>query len=202
MPNKKITDDEEYLVKELYSHGMTGKAVAARLKISLKQVYGSLRRQKVPRKTLQEQNKILFEKKALSFHFKENLSVSERELLIAGIMLYYGEGAKTGVTVDLANSDVEVIKLFVKFLRKICRVDEKRLRLYLYCFSDQDASDLIDYWSSQLKVERNQFTKPYIRSTFNRGARVIPHGVLHVRYSDKKLLEKILSLCYSMISTL
>ena len=202
MPNKKITEHQENLVKIMYQKGATGKEISKKLGISLKQIYSSLRRQNVPRKSLQEQNKILFDKKSLSFSFLEKFSLSERELLIAAVMLYYGEGAKTGVTVDLANSDVGVVKLFVKFLRRICHVDNKRLRFYLYCFSDQDVNSLISYWSSQLKVEKRQFTKPYIRSTFNRGKRIIPHGVLHVRYSDKKLLEKILSLCSEMINTL
>jgi len=202
MPNKKITKVQEILVKNLYTKGMTGREISIKLKLSLKQIYSALRRQQVPCKSLREQNKILFDKKPLSFRFKENLSVKERELLVAAIMLYYGEGAKTGVTVDFANSDGLTVKLFVKFLRKICRVDEKRLRFYLYCFSDQSAGKLIDYWSSQLKVEKRQFTKPYVRSTLNRGKRVMSHGVIHVRYSDKKLLAKLLSLCTNIISTL
>lgn len=202
MPKKTITDKQELLVKELYCNGMMGKEISIKLKLSLKQIYSSLRRQKVPRKNLWEQNRIIFARKPPSFNFKENLTTGERELLIAAIMLYYGEGAKTGVTVDFANSDTRAIKLFLKFLRKICGVDEKKLRFYLYCFSDQDPSLIIGYWSSQLNVERDQFTKPYVRSAFNRGKRAMPFGVIHVRYSDKKLLEKILSLCTSMVSTL
>jgi len=202
MPNKKITEEQESQVKKFYRSGMTGTEIAIKLKLSLKQIYSSLRRQGVPRKTLWEQNKILFAKKPLSFSFKHNLSIKDRELLIAAVMLYYGEGAKTGVTVDFANSDSRTVKLFIKFLRKVCRVDEKRLRFYLYCFSDQDSNALINHWSSQLKAERSQFTKPYVRSTFNRGKRSMPYGVIHVRYSDKKLLEKILSLCHSLVSTL
>ncbi len=202
MPNKKITKEQEALVKSLYSSGKMGLEIATKLEISLKQVYGSLRRQQIPRKSLREQNKVLFERKPLSFRFKEKLTTKERELLIAAIMLYYGEGAKTSVTVDFANSDGRTVKLFLKFLRKICRIDEKRLRFYLYCFSDQDSNSLISYWSSQLKAERNQFTKPYVRSTFNRGSRAMPYGVIHVRYSDKKLLDKILSLCNSLVVSL
>ena len=202
MPNKKITDEQEKIVKDSYCSGMTGSQISDQIGVSLKQVYSSLRRQQVPRKSAREQNKILFDKKPLSYHFKENLSLSERELLIAAVMLYYGEGAKNGVTVDLANSDEKIAKLFIKFLRQVCCVDEKRLRLYLYCFADQDQMMLINYWSSQLKVEKKQFTKPYVRSTLNRGARSMPHGVIHVRYSDKKLLEKILSLCSGLISSL
>lgn len=202
MPKKTITHKQELLVKDLYYQGMTGTEISLKLKLSLKQIYGSLRRQQIPRKSMWEQNKALFERKPLSFNFKVNLSVKERELLVAAIMLYYGEGAKTSVTVDFANSDSRVVKLFLKFLRKICRVDEKRLRLYLYCFSDQNIDFLINHWSSQLNVERRQFTKPYVRSVFNRGKRSMPYGVIHVRYSDKKLLEKILSLCDSLVSTL
>ncbi len=202
MPNKKISAQQEDLVKTLYTKGKTSAEISKNLGLSLKQIYSSLKRQQVSRRTLSERNRLFFENKPLSFRFKENLSVGERELLIAATMLYCGEGAKTGVTVDLANSDTRIIKLFLKFLRKICKVDEKRLRFYLYCFSDQDQKSLIKYWSLQLKVEQNQFTKPYVRSTFNRGKRQIPYGVIHVRYSDKKLLQKILSLCDSLITTL
>jgi len=202
MPNKKINPRQEFLVKKLYQKGLTGIEVAKELKLSLKQIYCSLRRQHVPRKSLAEQNRIIFENKPLSFDFKKKLNVKDRELLIGAVMLYYGEGAKTGVTVDMANSDGYVIKLFLKFLRKICRVDEQRLRFYLYCFSDQNSDILIKHWSNQLSVEIKQFTKPYVRSTLNRGNRSMPYGVLHVRYSDKKLLIKILSLCSEIITSI
>jgi len=202
MPKKTITAEQEHAVKKWYVKGMTGKEISAKFGLSLKQIYSSLRRQKIPRKSLQEQNKILFEKKAPSFHFKKNLSFKEYKLLVAAAMLYYGEGAKTGVTVDLANSDEKVIKLFLKFLRKICRVEENRMRFYLYCFSDQDRNYLMNYWSLKLKVKKTQFTKPYVRASVNKGKRSMSHGVMHIRYSDKKLLIKILSLCANLISSL
>jgi len=202
MPSKLITDKQEKFVKDCYLKGMTGKEISIKSGLSLKQIYSSLRRQKIPRKTLQEQNRILFSKKAPSFKFKNNLSIQERELLVAAIMLYYGEGAKTGNIVDLANSDEEVIKLFLRFLRKICRIKDSKLRFYLYCFSNQNSNDLIKYWSSQLKVEKTQFTKPYVRPAVSRGKRSISHGVIHIRYGDKKLLELILSLCKKLVSSL
>jgi hypothetical protein len=181
-------------VRSLYSEGLAGPEIALRARVSLKQVYDSLRRQGVFRRSASEQNRLRFQKKPLSFKFKESLLSQERELLVAGLMLYYGEGAKNGCTVDFANSDSRLLKVFLKFLKDICGVDAKRLRFYLYCFSDQDSAALIGFWCSQLGVERNQFTKPYIRSTLNKGRRTMANGVLHIRYSDKRLLEKILSL--------
>lgn len=202
MPYKRITPEEELLVKDLYQKDFTGQAISSRLKISLKQVYDSLRRQGIPRKSLLEQNRRRFREKPLSFTFKERMSPGERELLVAGLMLYYGEGAKTGNTVDFANSDPMLLRLFLKFLRIICGVDTKRLRFYLYCFSDQDSGSLMRFWCSHLGVESGQFTKPYVRSTLNKGKRTMKNGVLHIRYSDKRLLEKILLLGRELASTL
>ena len=202
MPKKIITIEQEKLVKDLYIKGKMGKEISQISGLTLKQIYSSLKRQKIPRKSLSEQNKILFERKQPSFDFKETLSIKDRELMIGAIMLYYGEGAKTGVTVDLANSDILVIKLFLKFLRKVCRIKEEKLRFYLYCFEDQNVSDLINYWSFQLNAGIAQFTKPYVRPTVNRGSRSMPHGVMHIRYGDKKLLEKILYLCKDLARSL
>lgn len=203
MPLKTITGEQERLVKKLYrQQDATGPEVALRLGISLKQVYDALRRQGVPRKSLLEQNRTRFQRKPLSFIFKEKFSRRERELFIAGLMLYYGEGAKTGTTVDFTNSDPKPVRLFLRFLKLICGVKEDKIRFYLYCFSDQNIYSLIGFWCSQLGVERKQFTKPYVRSTLNKGKRVLSNGVLHVRYSDKRLLEKILSLMNKLVSTL
>lgn len=202
MPKKKITPKQENLVKVLYSKNLSGPEISKQLRISLKQVYDSLRRQQIHRKSAFEQNKVRFDKKPPSFSFKRKLSIKEKELLVAGVMLYYGEGAKSGFTVDFANGDMRLLKLFLKFLKIICKVNEKRLRFYLYCFSDQNTKTLIRFWCSQLGVERSQFTKPYVRSTFNKGKRTLKNGILHIRYSDKRLLEKILCLGDELSSTL
>ena len=203
MPSKKITVKEECLVRELYQNGLTGPEISLRIKVSVKQVYDSLRRQNIPRKDIAEQNRLKFQKSPLSFSFKKDkLSTREQDLLVAGVMLYYGEGAKTGHTVDFANSDPMLLRVFLKFLKDICGVDEKKLRFYLYCFSDQDSQSLIRFWCSHLSVKRGQFTKPYVRSTLNRGKRTMTNGVLHIRYSDKRLLEKILMLGREVASTL
>lgn len=202
MPGKTITPQQECQVKELYQGGLTGPEISLRINVSVKQVYDSLRRQNIPRKSIVEQNRLRFRRSPLSFNFKEKLSLKERDLLVAGLMLYYGEGAKAGHTVDFANSDPMLLGLFLKFLKDICGIDEKKLRFYLYCFSDQKSKALIQFWCSHLGVESGQFTKPYIRSTLNRGKRTMTNGVLHIRYSDKRLLEKILSLGREVASTL
>ena len=190
-------------VISLYQQNISGPDIAQKLGVQLRQVYRILVRHKIKRRSLSEQSKISFAKIPLSFNFKKVLSTKDRELLVAGTMLYYGEGAKTGTTVDLANSDPNILKLFLKFLRNICGVNERRLRFYLYCFSDQNKVQLIKFWCKELKVRKDSFTKPYVRDTqLGNISRRMAYGVLHIRYSDKKLLTKILELNKELVKNL
>ena len=187
----------------LYKQNISGPDIAQKLGIQPRQVYRILDRHKIKRRNLSEQSRIRFAKIPLSFGFKKSLSTKDRELLVAGTMLYYGEGAKTGTTVDLANSDPNILKLFLKFLRNICGTDERRLRFYLYCFSNQNKVQLIKFWCKYLGISKNNFTKPYVRNTRQGNiSRKMPYGVLHIRYSDKKLLNKILELNAELVKNL
>ncbi len=186
--------DIEKEVQELYLQELSGSEISAKLQVHIRQVYRILDKLGVSRRTSSAQNKIRFLRSPKSYQFKEKLSAKERDLMIAGAMLYYGEGAKTGGSVDLANSDTRILKVFLKFLRDICRVKEERLRFYLYCFSDQNPQKLIDYWVKELGVNKRSFTKPHVRKLYPTLHRRMPYGVLHIRYSDLRLLEKILDL--------
>lgn len=192
MRNNTLKTDN--IIKELYQSNLSAPVISRKLRLPLNQIYSSLKRNRVERRKASIQNKIRFENKKLSFNFKKDLKLVEQKLLIAALMLYYGEGAKTQNTVDFANSDPKTLALFMKFLRDICRVDESRLRLYLYCFEGQNLNNLIKFWTEKLKVSKSSFTKPYIRKDSRHLKRVMPYGVLHIRYSDKKLLQRILFL--------
>ena len=110
-------------------------------------------------------------------------------------MLYWAEGGKSlgkYWSVDLANSDPEMIEVFLKFLRVICRVDESRLRVQLYCYANQDIEKLKEYWYKVTSISKNQFIKPYVRKDFRIEQKDrMKYGLIHVRYNDKKLLYQI-----------
>lgn len=85
-----------------------------------------------------------------------------------------------------------MILIFLKFLRNICRIDEKRLRAYLYCYPNQDVNSLTKYWSKLTGISLSQFTRPYIRKDFSLGKKDrMKNGLIHIRYCDKKLLFQI-----------
>ncbi|MFH1712163.1 MAG: hypothetical protein ABH846_02925, partial [Patescibacteria group bacterium] len=86
----------------------------------------------------------------------------------------------------------EMVKIFLKFLRDICGINEERLRCFLYCYADQHIKIIKDYWSKTTNIPLSQFSKPYIRNDFlKEKSGKMKYGLIHVRYSDKKLLLQI-----------
>ena len=48
-------------------------------------------------------------------------ALTDRDLLVAGLALYAGEGAKTDGAVKFANSDPRMIAFFLRWLRSLLR---------------------------------------------------------------------------------
>lgn len=179
-------------IKRLYTRqGLSAREISEHFNVSIDAVYYLLRRTGISRRTAGEQNRLRFERSRPSFSVKKSLTILESKLLVAGVMLYWGEGAQWEgeKTVDFVNSQPRMIKVFVHFLRTICQVDESRMRVYLYCYDNQSVNKLIRFWSKVTDIPKKQFTKPYIKkaSVLEKNYKM-PWGLVHVRYSDKKLL--------------
>jgi hypothetical protein len=121
------------------------------------------------------------------------LTLKEQKLKLMGIMAYWCEGSKSthhnNCRVDFANCDPQMMKIFILFLRKICGIDETRLRMSIYGYSNQDINKITKYWSRLLKVPCSKFIKPYVRTDFDISKKDrMPYGLAHIRYHDKKLL--------------
>lgn len=182
-------------VKQLYyGEKKSAPEIACTLAVSLDAVYYFMRRNKLRRRGVSENNQIIFNKKAPSFNVKLSLTDKEKILHIAGIMLYWAEGyqAAHASGVDFSNSKPEMITVFLEFLRRICKIDESRLRVYLYCHANQDSHSLISFWSRLTGIPKKQFTRPYVRSDFDpKKIGKMKQGLIHIRYYDKKLLEQL-----------
>ncbi len=189
-----LSDKQHAEAAAQYQEGKSMQQVADHFGVTLKTIIYSLKKQGVHRRTSAESNNIRFEAKPLSYQIKENLSRQEEDLKLAAIMLYWGEGYKVGKSVDFANSDPDMALLFKRFLTEICRVDEKRIRCSIYCYEGQDIEKLHEFWSNLLDVPHEQFIKPYVKVAAESGARGprMIHGLVHIRYCDKKLLRQLL----------
>jgi hypothetical protein len=126
------------------------------------------------------------------FSIKNNLNSCEEKLKIAGVMLYWGEGTKNGNTVAFSNSDPEMISFFLKFLRKVCNISEKRIRALLHVYENQDESKLKKYWAKKTGIPSDQFSKSFVHKkkagSYRKNS---DFGTISLRYSDKELLKII-----------
>jgi len=185
------TDKE---IARLYKSGLSMKQTADCLNIGCSKIRSALKRQNIPRRSHRNSSQLLhltkFGKEQCII--KDNLSEDEEKLRIAGTMLYWGEGTKSGNSVMFSNSDPQMIRVFLKFLREICRVDEKRLRILLHMYDNQDEGFLKDFWSESTDIPISQFSKTF----YHQGGRgsyrqISPYGTVSLRYSDKNLLAII-----------
>jgi hypothetical protein len=166
----------------------TMKEIADKLGISFWSLYNFMNKYNISRRDRAEATYISNRLKP-KFEIKSNLSIMDEKLKIAGVMLYWAEGTLKGSTVDFANSNPEMIKIFLKFLREICGIKEERLRVYLYAYTYQDIEKVKLYWHKVTKVPLVRFTKPYIRkNNLNLSNRKLPYGLIHIRYNDKRLV--------------
>ena len=182
-------------VARLYQSGLPMRVVAEKYAVSIDAVTYVLRKLNIPRRSLIEANRLAYKAKKPSFLLRKRNKFS-REMDIAGAMLYWAEGYKTvnAMNIDFANSDPEMAELFMKFLYTRYILDPNKLRLRLYCYSDQNISSIIKFWSKKLRVPISQFSKPYVRTDFKIGGKKLLYGVIHICYFDKKLLIDVLNL--------
>ncbi len=112
-----------------------------------------------------------------------------------GLMLYWAEGDKSNFdNVALTNSDPNVMKYFIAWLRKYFEIDEKRIKCRLYIWKDTNETEAKTFWSDLLNVPMKNFTKSYIsKSQPKIRKKRHNNGVCRICYSSTKFCKEILN---------
>jgi len=130
----------------------------------------------------------------IDFAEKQIKKISQDQLFLIGVALYWAEGSKTkrGV-VELSNSDPELIKVGMAFFRNICKVPEKKFRGHIFIHPHLDRIKAEKYWSSVSKIPRDQFFKTSMQqSRASRKKRdTLPFGTFSIYICDTELFLKI-----------
>lgn len=129
---------------------------------------------------------------------KQIQKISNRDLLIAGISLYWGEGTRKTRHLSFSNSDPEMIKFMIRFFRKVCRIEKDRFTAYIGInkIHKNRVREVEEYWSKITNIPREQFTKTTLIKSKNKKVYknfFIHYGTLTIR------IKKSSELYYQMI---
>ncbi|MBI2669821.1 MAG: hypothetical protein HYX20_01590 [Candidatus Yanofskybacteria bacterium] len=136
-------------------------------------------------------------------------TLNNRELMILGAGLYWGEGYKnfnpkrfTYPYMCFGNSDPEMILVFVSFLNKVMGISKDRIRGQVMIYPNLDSNKCIKYWQNLTKVPKENFRCQVALSRASRGKRpmnLLPHGTLQLRVSQRQEFFKIRGLMDGII---
>lgn len=96
---------------------------------------------------------------------------SKNDILLAiGVALYWAEGYKAGRRLSFCNSDPEMIKLFLFWLRRVYKISEDEIRCIVGINQDHRVrvNEVIKYWVKVTGVPEAQFDKTSYKKVINK----------------------------------
>ena len=137
-----------YFVKKLSMWG-----IAKELSITPAKVVYWMKKHDLSRRSSNESAYVKLNPNGDPFHINDKLTLKNKELLLLSLMLYWAEGSrKNKHTIQLANLDYRMLKMFIKFLKIICNVREDKLCLTIQLYRHFNREKVKNYWSRTLGV--------------------------------------------------
>ena len=110
--------------------------------------------------------------------------LSNRDLLLLGLGLYMGEGTKLYEDVRIVNSDPQVIRTAMAWLRRSCGVPNRNFVVVVHVYPDTSPAASVKYWSRITGVPKRQFEGVQVDRRLNKSVkkrRRLPYGTAHVK---------------------
>jgi hypothetical protein len=103
------------------------------------------------------------EKEIYNLAKTEIYKLKSNEAFLLGLGLYWAEGFKKDHSLGFVNTDLAMLKFFLGWLYEYGMVSKSviRLRVQINELYMGDINRIEEYWSSQLKIPKEQFQKPY-----------------------------------------
>ncbi len=92
---------------------------------------------------------------------KEDIkNISNKELFLIGIALYWAEGAKEKPTyasgIKFINSDVAMLKIFIIWLKRFLNINPQDLIYELYIHKNANLEKAIEFWSNNINIKKEK----------------------------------------------
>ncbi len=129
-----------------------------------------------------------------------------KQLRLVGTALYWAEGYKRPIVrggkertchpVSFANSDPELVKIFICFLSRACGIDKNQMKAEIRGHEHLNERSTKQFWVDLTGIPEKNFGKTYFgvsrssqgKKPFNR----LPYGTITIRVNDTVLFHRIM----------
>lgn len=162
-----------------------------------KRVFDALQRGRIKAQRLSSKKRAEKIEALLSKGKSEIAKLSKRELLVAGVALYWAEGFKNKheKRLGFCNSDHEMILFYLRWLQMLgIKKENITARVSLNAAYKENDLEIRQYWSEVTGIPLGQFTKTFYQNTLWKKQFMDNnyHGVLRIHV--KESLERLLTM--------
>jgi len=134
----------------------------------------------------------------------QKINTNQETIELGLALLYLGEGFKKSPKTGMGNSDLLLLKFFLKIMLNIYKIDIEKIRFELHIRADQNPELIKKYWAKELNAPLNRFKSVSIdkrtigKSTYSnyKGVCVIDCGNIAIQrklvYIGRKFCERII----------
>ena len=133
--------------------------------------------------------------------FRQIKRLTNRELMLIGAALYWGEGTKyhkeRTAALVFTNSDAVMVRLYMRFIRKIFKISEERIRAGIQIHDNVDEMLARQYWAHVMGVPIDRFYITHQASKASlkkRNPRTLPYGTVSIRVHYRKIFYTVLGM--------
>ncbi len=115
----------------------------------------------------------------------------------AGCMLYWAEGSKARNQLQFCNSDPQLVRFFVQFLRQYFDLRDEDIRIACYLFADhiERQREIERFWLESLALPnsslRRSIVNVYSRHSKKKRVNRLPYGTCRVVVSKTRVTQHI-----------
>jgi hypothetical protein len=116
---------------------------------------------------------------------------------MAGCFLHWAEGAKSRHQLQFSNSDPEMHRFFIRFVRSYFDVGDERFRVWCNLFADhaERQHDVEQFWLDVLRLPGSCLTKStinvYSRHSRRKRRNVLPYGTCRLTVSSTAIVHHV-----------
>ena len=121
-------------------------------------------------------------------------TLSNVNLKILGTALYWAEGYNASRNLFLfSNSDADMIKLIMKFLKNICKVPDKKIKGRVNIHPHLNVKKAERFWMNVTKISKNNLNQPLmsVSKASKQKRDSLPLGTFNIIVCDVKLASRI-----------